>query len=84
VVLSREGGIEIERELPTLYTVRDGLTVRIDGFIDRADAFEAAGLQEDRQDDSPSGAAPPSPASRGLRLSEARAGGRDWSARTSR
>jgi hypothetical protein len=39
-------GIEIERELPTLYTFRDGLVVGIDGFTDKADALEAAGLSE--------------------------------------
>jgi ketosteroid isomerase-like protein len=39
-------GIEIERELPTLFTFRDGLIVRIDGFTDKAEAFEAAGLSE--------------------------------------
>ena len=39
-------GIEIEWELPTLYTFRDGLIVRIDGFTDRAKALEAAGLSE--------------------------------------
>jgi ketosteroid isomerase-like protein len=39
-------GIEIERELPTLYTFRDGLIVRIDGFTEKADALEAAGLSE--------------------------------------
>ena len=38
-------GIEIERELPTLYTFRDGLIVRIDGFTEKADALEAAGLR---------------------------------------
>ena len=39
-------GIEIERELPTLYTFRDGLVVRVEGFTDRAEALEAAGLSE--------------------------------------
>ena len=39
-------GIEIERELPTLLTFRDGLIVRIDGFTERAEALEAAGLSE--------------------------------------
>ncbi len=39
-------GIKIERELPTLFTFRDGLIVRIDGFTDRAEALEAAGLSE--------------------------------------
>jgi hypothetical protein len=37
-------GIEIERELPTLFTFRDGLIVRIDGFTDKAKALKAAGL----------------------------------------
>jgi ketosteroid isomerase-like protein len=39
-------GIEIDRELPTLYTFRDGLIVRIDGFTEKAEALEAAGLSE--------------------------------------
>ena len=39
-------GIEIERELPTLFTFRDGLIVRVDGFTDRAEALKAAGLSE--------------------------------------
>ena len=39
-------GIEIERELPTLYTFRDGLIVRVEGFTDRAEALEAAGLSD--------------------------------------
>ena len=39
-------GIEIERELPTLYTFRDGLIVRVEGFTDRAEALKAAGLSE--------------------------------------
>jgi ketosteroid isomerase-like protein len=39
-------GIEIERELPNLFTFRDGLIVRIDGFPEKADALEAAGLSE--------------------------------------
>ena len=39
-------GIEIGRELPTLFTFRDGLIVRVDGFTDRAEALKAAGLSE--------------------------------------
>ena len=38
--------IEIESELPTLFTFRDGLIVRIDGFTEKAEALEAAGLSE--------------------------------------
>jgi hypothetical protein len=37
-------GIEIESQLPTLFTFRDGLIVRIDGFTDLAEARAAAGL----------------------------------------
>lgn len=37
-------GIEIERELPTLFTFRNGLIVRIDGFTDETEARQAAGL----------------------------------------
>ena len=37
-------GIEIDRELPNLFTFRDGLIVRIDGFSEKAEALEAAGL----------------------------------------
>jgi hypothetical protein len=43
--LRGRGGIEIERELPTLYTFRDRLIVRIDGFTERAEALHAAGLR---------------------------------------
>ena len=37
-------GIRVEEELPTAYTFRDGLIVRIDGFTDKAEAFERLGL----------------------------------------
>jgi ketosteroid isomerase-like protein len=39
-------GIEVEEELPTAFTLRDGLVVRVDGFTDKAEALEAAGLSE--------------------------------------
>ena len=39
-------GIEIDRELPTIFAFRNGLIVRIDGFTDKAQALEAAGLSE--------------------------------------
>jgi hypothetical protein len=39
-------GIEIDTELTDLYAFRAGLIVRVDGFRDRAEAFEAAGLRE--------------------------------------
>jgi ketosteroid isomerase-like protein len=37
-------GLELELELPNVYTFRDGLIVRIDGFTERSDARAAAGL----------------------------------------
>jgi len=45
-IANAEAQEEIERELPTLYTFRDGLIVRIDGFTEKAEALEAAGLSE--------------------------------------
>ena len=39
-------GIEIEVEITDLYAFRDGLIIRVDGFRDRADALQAAGLSE--------------------------------------
>ena len=37
-------GIEIDVELPTLFSFRDGFIVRIDGFTDKSEALKAAGL----------------------------------------
>jgi ketosteroid isomerase-like protein len=39
-------GLALESELVDVYTFRDGLIVRIDGFRDRAEALEAVGLSE--------------------------------------
>ena len=39
-------GLEVEVELTDVYAFRDGLIIRVDGFRDRADALEAAGLSE--------------------------------------
>jgi ketosteroid isomerase-like protein len=39
-------GIQVEEELPTAFTFRDGLIVRVDGFTDKAEALKAAGLSE--------------------------------------
>jgi uncharacterized protein len=39
-------GIEIETKLTDVYAFRDGLIVRVDGFREKADALEAAGLSE--------------------------------------
>jgi ketosteroid isomerase-like protein len=40
-------GVEAEIELTDLYTFRDGLIIRIDGFRRKAEALEAAGLPND-------------------------------------
>ena len=39
-------GMETEIVITQLYTFRDGLILRIDGFRSRAEALEAAGLAE--------------------------------------
>jgi ketosteroid isomerase-like protein len=39
-------GIQLEEELPTVFTFRDGLIVRVDGFTDKAEALVAVGLSE--------------------------------------
>ena len=39
-------GMETEMVITQLYTFRDGLILRIDGFRDKAGALEAAGLSE--------------------------------------
>jgi ketosteroid isomerase-like protein len=39
-------GIEVDVKLTDVYTFRDGLIVRIDGFSDKADALKAVGLKE--------------------------------------
>ena len=38
------GGIEVDEELPTLFTFENGLIVRVNGFTDRVEALQAAGL----------------------------------------
>jgi hypothetical protein len=39
-------GMETEIVITQLYTFRDGLVLRIDGFRSRAEALEAVGLSE--------------------------------------
>ena len=52
VVLVREfrrgrgSGIELETDTAAVFEVRDGRVVRIQGYMDRAEALEAAGLRE--------------------------------------
>lgn len=37
-------GIKVDVGVIDVYTFRDGLIVRVDGFVDKAEALEAAGL----------------------------------------
>ena len=52
VVLQREyrrgrgSGVELETETAVVFEVRDGRVVRIQGYMDRAEALEAVGLSE--------------------------------------
>jgi ketosteroid isomerase-like protein len=39
-------GVETETETAMVYEVRDGRAVRIQGYMDRGEALEAAGLRE--------------------------------------
>jgi limonene-1,2-epoxide hydrolase len=39
-------GMSTRAEIVTIYTFRDGLVVRLEGFRDRAEALAAAGLQD--------------------------------------
>jgi ketosteroid isomerase-like protein len=38
-------GIEIQRDLPTVYVFREGLIAQVHGFVDEPDARRAAGLE---------------------------------------
>ena len=42
----RGSGLEVGNRFYELYTLRDGMVVRVDEFTDRAEALEAAGLRE--------------------------------------
>jgi ketosteroid isomerase-like protein len=42
----RGSGVEVDARSHHVYTLRDGRTVRMDEFTDRADALKAAGLPE--------------------------------------
>jgi uncharacterized protein len=42
----RGSGIDLDVPLGNLWTIRDGLVVRFQMFLDPTDAFEAAGLSE--------------------------------------
>jgi ketosteroid isomerase-like protein len=40
----RGSGVEVESETAVLFDLRDGLVIRLQGFMDQQDALEAAGL----------------------------------------
>ena len=42
----QESGAEVDARSHHVYTLRDGKTIRMDEFMDRADALKAAGLPE--------------------------------------
>jgi ketosteroid isomerase-like protein len=42
----RASGVDVERPLALLWTLHEGKAVRVVWFLDRAEAFEAAGLSE--------------------------------------
>jgi ketosteroid isomerase-like protein len=42
----RGSGVELETDTAAVYTVRDGRVVRMQGFLDRAAARQAAGLSK--------------------------------------
>jgi ketosteroid isomerase-like protein len=42
----RESGLEIDSPTGWVFTVRNGRVVKAEGFLNRADTLEAAGLKE--------------------------------------
>ena len=42
----RSSGVEVESKTAVLFELRDGLVIRMQGFMDQADALRAAGLAE--------------------------------------
>ena len=42
----RGSGVEVESETAVLFDLRDGSVTRMQGFMDQAEALEAAGLRE--------------------------------------
>ena len=42
----RGSGVEVESETAVLFDLRDGRVTRMQGFMDQAEALEAAGLRE--------------------------------------
>ena len=42
----KRSGVPVERPLWFVTTFRDGLAVRVESYVDSADALEAAGLEE--------------------------------------
>jgi ketosteroid isomerase-like protein len=46
VARGRKSGVVVETDTATVSTFRDGMIVRVRGFMDQQEAFEAAGLSE--------------------------------------
>ena len=46
VAKGKESGIVVETDTATISTLREGMVVRVRGFMDRSQALEAAGLRE--------------------------------------
>src|SRR5262249_259226 len=46
VAKGRQSGGEVETETGGIYTVKDGSVVRVDPYMDRSQALEAAGLSK--------------------------------------
>jgi ketosteroid isomerase-like protein len=46
VARRKESGIVVETDTATISTFREGVVVRVRGFMDRSQALEAAGLRE--------------------------------------
>jgi ketosteroid isomerase-like protein len=46
VARGRESGVVVETDTATISSLRDGMIVRVRGFMDRAEALEAVGLRE--------------------------------------
>ena len=42
----RASGVEVDGRFYEVYTLRDGKVVRVDEYVDRAEALEAVGLRE--------------------------------------
>jgi ketosteroid isomerase-like protein len=49
VAKGKESGVVVETDTATIQTLRDGKTIRVRGYMDRAEALKAAGLDSASQ-----------------------------------